>query len=406
MNFSTSQRVKKSQAAFLATVVMGSLLVVASPASNAAVAVATGQACNSKATVATAKNGKTVACKSGKWTEYKKAKLVFGAASATFAPKEEFAVYAVPKKLGYFAAENLEVSVVPTGGSIDAANLVGIGRIDISGADLGSSLAAIEKGGNLKVIGGLVMNFPWKMAVEPTSAIKVPADLVGKKVGIVSTGSGSFPFAKAWLTGHNLRTTDVEYISLGGAIGPAQLALKEKRVDALAYYTSAYALEEYAGTKYNYLPTPATLLPVRSLSWVVNTDAFNENPEIYERFLRAAFKGLIYSSTNVKSAATLGYTELPVTLAGASIASTIGLGMASLGTWLQSATPLTGTPSSWTSLGGISQTDWTINQAYAAAAGTIVASVSRANYYDERVLARANTFDRKAVIAAANKAAK
>lgn len=406
MKFSTSQRVKKSQAAFLATVVMGSLLAVSVPASNAAVTVTTGQACNSKATVATAKNGKTVACKSGKWTEYKKAKLVFGAASASFAPKEEFAVYAVPKRLGYFAAENLEVSVVPTGGSIDGVNLVGINRIDITGSDLGSALSAIEKGGDQKVIGGLVMNFPWKMAVESTSSIKKPEDLVGKKVGIVSTGSGSFPFAKAWLTGHGLKTTDVEYISLGGSIGPAQLALKEKRVDALAYYTSAYALEEYAGTKYNYLPTPAALAPVRSLSWIVNADAFNKNPEIYERFLRAAFKGLIYSSTNVKSATTLGYTELPVTLAGASIASSLGLGMASLKTWLESATPLTGTPSTWKALGGISQADWAVNQAYAAAAGTIVASVSRANYYDERVLARANTFDRAAIIAAANKAPK
>jgi NitT/TauT family transport system substrate-binding protein len=406
MNFSTSQRVRKSQAAILATVVMGSLLVVASPASNAAVTVTTGQACNSKATVATAKNGKTVACKSGKWTEYKKAKLVFGAASASFAPKEEFAVYAVPKQLGYFAAENLEVSVVPTGGSIDGVNLVGINRIDITGSDLGSALSAIEKGGDQKVIGGLVMNFPWKMAVDPTSSIKKPEDLVGKKVGIVSTGSGSFPFAKAWLTGHGLKTTDVEYISLGGSIGPAQLALKEKRVDALAYYTSAYALEEYAGTKYNYLPTPAALAPVRSLSWIVNADAFNKNPEVYERFLRAAFKGLVYSSTNVKSATTLGYTELPVTLAGATIASSLGLGMASLKTWLESATPLTGTPSTWKALGGISQADWAVNQAYAAAAGTIVASVSRANYYDERVLARANTFDKKAVIDRANKAPK
>jgi hypothetical protein len=80
--------------------------------------------------------------------------------------------------------------------------------------------------------------------------------------------------------------------------------------------------------------------------------------------------------------------------------------MASLKTWLESATPLTGTPSTWKALGGISQADWAVNQAYAAAAGTIVASVSRANYYDERVLARANTFDKKAVIDRANKAPK
>ena len=405
MKFSTSQRVKKSQAAFLATVVMGSLLAVSVPASNAAVTVTTGQACNSKATVATAKNGKTVACKSGKWTEYKKAKLVFGAASATLGPKEEFAVYAVPKKLGYFAAENLEVSVVPTGGSIDAANLVGIGRIDIAGADLGPTLTAIEKGGDQKVIGGLVVNFPWKIAVDPTSSIKKPEDLIGKKIGIISTGSGSFPFAKAWVAGHGLKATDVEYISTG-QIGPSTLALQNKSVDAIALYASVYAGQEFTGTKFTYLPNPASLKGVASLSWAVNADAFNKDPEIYERFLRAAFKGLIYSSTNVKSATTIGYNELPVTLAGATLDSALPLGMVQLKTWLGTATPLTGAPISWKALGGISQADWVINQAYAKAAGTIVTDVSRANYYDERVLARANTFDRAAIIAAANKAPK
>jgi NitT/TauT family transport system substrate-binding protein len=405
MKFSTSQRVKKSQAAFLATVVMGSLLAVSVPASNAAVTVTTGQACNSKATVATAKNGKTVACKSGKWTEYKRAKLVFGAASALLAPKEEFAVFAVPKRLGYFAAENLDVTVVPTGGSVDAANLVGIGRIDIAGADLGPVLTAIERGGDQKVIGGLVVNFPWKIAVDPTSNIKKPEDLVGKKIGIISAGSGSSNFARAFLTGHGLKTTDVEYISTG-QIGTSTLALQNKQVDAIALFASAYAGQEFTGTKFNYLPNPASLKGVASLSWTVNADAFNANPEIYERFLRAAFKGLIYSSTNVKSATTLGFTELPVTLAGATIASSLGLGMAQLKTWLETATPLTGTPRTWKALGGISQADWAVNQTYAQAAGTIVTAVSRANYYDDRVLARANTFDRAPIIAAANRAPK
>jgi NitT/TauT family transport system substrate-binding protein len=406
MKFSTSQRVKKSQAAFLATVVMGSLLAVSVPASNAAVTVTTGQACNSKATVATAKNGKTVACKSGKWTEYKRAKLVFGAASAAFAPKEEFAVWAVPKALGYFAAENLDVTVVPTGGSNDAANLVGINRIDIGGADLGSILTAIEKGGDQKVIGGLVVNFPWKIAVDPTSNIKKPEDLVGKKIGVISAGSGSSNFAKAFLVGHGLKADAVEYVSTG-QIGTSTLALQNKSVDAIALFASAYAGQEFTGTKFNYLPNPASLKGVASLSWAVNADAFNKNPEVYERFLRAAFKGLIYSSTNVKSATTIGFKEIPATVpVGSTIAASLGLGMAQLKVWLDTATPLTGTPSTWKALGGISQTDWATNQAYAKLAGTIVVDVSRANYYDERVLARANTFDRAAIIAAANKAPK
>ena len=56
MKFSTSQRVNKSQAAVLATMLIGSILVVTSPASNAAGPVKAGKACSqTEDTVAKAK---------------------------------------------------------------------------------------------------------------------------------------------------------------------------------------------------------------------------------------------------------------------------------------------------------------------------------------------------------------
>ncbi|MEJ6608070.1 MAG: ABC transporter substrate-binding protein [Candidatus Planktophila sp.] len=407
MKFSTSQRVKKSQAAVLATMLIGSILVVTSPASNAAGPVKAGKACSqTEDTVAQAKKGQTLACKSGKWTRYESASLVYAATSSSYGAKEEFAVYSVPQQLGYFKNEKLTVSIVPSGGSVDAVNLVSVGRVDITGADLGSALSGIQKGANIKVIGGLVMNFPWKMATDPSSSIKKPADLKGKTIGIISTGSGSWPFAKAWLTGHGISYSGNKFVSLGGSIGPAKVALFNGSVDAIAYYTAGYAGEEFLGTKFNYLETPQALIPVRSLSWIVNADKYAENPEIYERFLRAAFKGLTYSSTNLKSATTLGFTELPAVLAGATVDSKIGSAMASLKAWLESATPLTGAPATWNTLGSINTREWVINQAYAKAAGTITTGVSRAKYFDGSNLARANTFDREPIVAAANKAPK
>ena len=407
MKFSTSQRAKKSQAAVLATMLMGSILVVTSPASNAAAAVKVGNACNSlKDTVAQAKKGQTLACKSNKWTKYKKASLVYAATSAAYGAKEEFAVYSVPKQLGYFKNEKLDVSIVPSGGSVDAVNLVSVGRVDITGADLGSALSGIQKGANIKVIGGLVMNFPWKMAADPKTNIKKPSDLKGKKIGIISTASGSFPFAKAWLTGHGVDYKGNQFVSLGASIGPASVALLNGSVDAIAYYTAGYAGAEYLGTKFNYLETPQSLLPVRSLSWIVNADKYAEDPEIYERFLRAAFKGLTYSSTNLKEATKLGFAELPAVLAGSTVDAKIGSSMASLKAWLESATPLQGAPTTWNKLGSITTREWVINQAYAKAAGSITAGVSHAKYFDGSNLAKANTFDREAIVAAANKAPK
>ncbi len=408
MSIQTTSSFKKVRTALLGAVLAGSLVAAVTPATVAATGVKAGQACTAVGTVGVATNGNTLACKGtagkAKWTGYKKAAVVFGAASAAFAPKEEFAVYAVPKQLGYFKAENLDVSAVTTGGSIDAVNLVGQGRIDIAGADLGSALQGIARGVNIKIIGGLVQNFPWAMTTDPKKNIKTPADLKGKTIGIIGFGSGSYPFTKAWLAGNGMKETDVKLVAVGGSIAPATVALERGDVDALAFFLSAYAATEFTGTKYNYLPNPAALTGVRSLSWVVNADRYNADPEVFERFLRGAFKGLIYSTQNTKSATTLGYTEIPAALAGQTLASRLDSGTFQLKAWLATATPTSGTPVSWNYLGDIPLGDWTKSQAYTRAAGTTVTAISRARYFDSKVLKNANSFDRKPIVAAADRA--
>jgi NitT/TauT family transport system substrate-binding protein len=201
-----------------------------------------------------------------------------------------------------------------------------------------------------------------------------------------------------------MKETDVKLVAVGGSIAPATVALERGDVDALAFFLSAYAATEFTGTKYNYLPNPAALTGVRSLSWVVNADRYNADPEVFERFLRGAFKGLIYSTQNTKSATTLGYTEIPAALAGQTLASRLDSGTFQLKAWLATATPTSGTPVSWNYLGDIPLGDWTKSQAYTRAAGTTVTAISRARYFDSKVLKNANSFDRKPIVAAADRA--
>jgi NitT/TauT family transport system substrate-binding protein len=404
MNFSTSSRAKKSQAALFAVLVAGSLLA-ATPVSNAAAAVKIGAACSKANAIASATNGKTVTCKSNKWTAYKTATLKFGSTASSYAPKEEFAVYAVPKKAGFFAAENLDVTVFPANGSLAAAQLVASGVLDIAGSDLGSAQKAIEAGGNIVVIGGMVVNWPWLISVKDGSPIKTPADLKGKTIGIVSFVSGSYPYAKAFLEANNMTEKDVKLVAVGGAAGPANAQLQSGAVDALSFYGSAYADMEFAGTKLSYLKNPDYMKAVRSLSWVANADKYAANPEVFERFLRATFKGLIYSKTNISSATKLGLDEFPQTLLGKTVAERLPSATASLKAWVDSATPTTGTPATWKPLGSITKAEWVVNQDYAKKAGDKVSNVDFEDFLDTSVLARANTFDRAKVIAKA-KAAK
>ena len=405
MSFPATTRMKKSPATLLAVLLTGALVSVLVPSANAATtSVAVKSKCTKSGELAVAKKtGATLKCDGKKWRGYKAATSVLAIASAAFSPKEEFAIFAVPKNLGYFKAENLTVSAVPSTGSIDVVNIVSAGRADVGVADLGSAMQGIEKGARIRIVGGLVQNFPWAMATNPAANIKSAADLKGKKIGIIGFGSGSYPYTKAWLAGNGLAESDVTLVATGSAIAPATEALMKGDVDAIAYYTAVYASSEFLGTKYSYLPNPAALTGVRSLSWIVNSAKYKEDPEVYERLIRAANKGLVYSSTNLKAAVLLGYQEFPALLAGATVESKVPAAMAGLKAWLASATPTTGKPASWSNLSNISAEDWKKSQDYTKAAGTIVSEIDLEVFLDRALVVRVNAYDRKAVVAAANK---
>ena len=351
MSFPATTSMKKSPATLLAVLLTGALVSVLVPSANAAPAkiVANAKCTKSAALAVDTKTGATLKCDGKKWLRYKAATSVLAIASAAFSPKEEFAIFAVPKNLGYFKAENLTVSAVPSTGSIDVVNIVSAGRADVGVADLGSAMQGIEKGARIRIVGGLVQNFPWVIATNPTEA------------------------------------------------------LMKGDVDAIAYYTAVYASSEFLGTKYSYLPNPAALTGVRSLSWIVNTAKYKEDPEVYERLIRAANKGLVYSSTNLKAAVLLGYQEFPALLAGATVESKVPAAMAGLKAWLASATPTTGDPVSWNKLSDISPEDWKKSQDYTKAAGTIVSDIDLEVFLDRALVLRVNAYDRKAIVAAANK---
>jgi len=336
--------------------------------------------------------------------QYVPATVRVAVASATIQANNDVAIQGVAKGMGYFAAEKLTATNLLTGGSAAAVQAVGSGSADITGADLGSVMQAVEKGIKLKVVGSLVTNWPWRIAVLPGSAIKTGADLKGKKIGIISLASGSFPFAKAVVTGSGMEITDAEYIPVGvGA--PAANALSTGAVDALALYTAVYAQIESAGTTLRYLANPASMVGVQSLVWTTTADFADKNPQVIERFLRAAYKALTFSGTSPEKAMYLGYQQYDTLLAGSTKALRITPDTKALTVWLESAgISKTGTTDGWPKTwGGISTQAWLRTQAYAQAAGSIKRAITIDDMWMPQFLVAANNFNRNTIIAQANK---
>jgi NitT/TauT family transport system substrate-binding protein len=326
------------------------------------------------------------------------AKITFAIASAVIGPKEEVAVIAAGKELGYFAEEKLTVDTINADGSIAAVQAVASNSAQVTAADTGSILAAAEKRVPIKAIGGLVQNWPWVMAVKPDSPINSAADLKGKNIGVISLASGSAPYARAYVSEAGLDPTkDVQLLPVG--VGPqAAAALSSGKVDALALYTQAYSVIENAGTKLKYLDNPELFQGIRSLSFAVRDSSLQRDKAVYERFLRAAYKSLLFSAANPEAAMKIGYKVYPQILAGQTPETRLANDMKNLVAWLKTATPASGTPENWDEWGNVSEEEWKKTVEYTKGAGQIKADVPLDRVWDDSLLKAANDFDAQAVL--------
>jgi NitT/TauT family transport system substrate-binding protein len=326
------------------------------------------------------------------------AELTFAIASAVIGPKEEVAIVAVAEEMGYFEEEGLTVDTVNADGSVAAVQAVAGGNADITPADAGSILAGIQGNVPITAIGGVVQNWPWRIATLPDSDISSPEDLEGRRIGVISLASGSAPYARAFVNEGGLDpATDVELVPVGvGA--QAAAALTGGDVDVLALYTQAYQVIEDSGTELEYLDNPDIFDGIRSLTYAVSTSALEENPDVYERYLRASYKALLFSAANPEAAMRMGYEVYPSILGGADPESRIDADVSSLTAWLETATPAEGEPADWSDWGAISEEEWEKTQEYTVFAGQIQEPLPLDRVWDGSLLEAANDFDAEAVL--------
>lgn len=309
---------------------------------------------------------------------------------------EEVFLYAVPKALGFFSEEGIDVSVMTAGGSVAAGQILISNGADLAPMVAEAILAIREQGGTPKGFYSLKRNNGFTVGVPAGSKITKLGDIVGKTVGFSSTGSGPDKMLMEQLRQDGVAGS-YQPISLGTGPG-VMTAVKSGQVDALMMWDAIYAIFENQGMKLDHYEIP--LQDKLAGYTVAATDQFiASNPKIVEGFCRATAKALHFTLTDPKAAVEIFYKEYPTLLpAGKSHDDAVSDGVNVMKAWLERA-------QKWLSIGDKTGYEdparWTFTAELYAKFGQLKGTAKAEDAYTGTFFEKCNDFDRSKIEALA-----
>ncbi|MEV4201579.1 ABC transporter substrate-binding protein [Micromonospora globbae] len=323
--------------------------------------------------------------------------------TATVPGSTQIALYAVPKQMGYFKDEGLNVDLKTANGSSAALQVIAAGDALATNAEVASTMAAAEQGVQVKTFGSINTSFPWKIGIPTGSSIASPADLKGKKIGVISLASGSNLFTRSFLNENGIDPDkDVKILPVGQG-QQAKAALDSGQVDAIALYAELFAQLEQTGSTFTYLDNPALFDAMPSIAFTASSRTLGgKDRELLVKYARAAYKGLMFARLNPDAAIDMGLKTFPE-LAGSNgdtperRKELVTL----LKAWMSTSTPQTDDPSSWPAWGELTDAQLKKAAEYAVSTGQVKKEPNITDVFDGSLIKDINDFDHDAVIKAA-----
>lgn len=205
----------------------------------------------------------------------------------------------LPKALGYFQQEGLDVNFAGAAGSQPALQMVLSGNGDVATVQPITLFQLRPKGAHVKAFYTFVRHNWFYPVVIEGSPIKSLQDFKGKRIGVQSMGASMIPFMKLVLGDAGLDSErDVTFVGTGGGAGAAAL-LAQGKVDVLALWSAQYAAMENAGfTLHKFVDVS----PIKDMSFAVSFVARDEwlrdNPKVAVGLGRSLARATLFAMTN------------------------------------------------------------------------------------------------------------
>ena len=209
------------------------------------------------------------------------------------------------KQLGYYATEGIEFAIQPGGPSIDGVAIVASGRWEVGQVSSSpSNMLAVSQDLPIKVFATGLQQHPYTFFSLKKNPIRTPQDMVGKKIGIQSTG---LVLLRALLAKNKIDEKTMTIIPIGADMTP----LLTGQVDTVTgWQTNTSALKPLGAERVD-LRLWDTGVRLYALPYYATNDMIQKQPETLVRFLRATARGWAYANKNRDAATDLLIKEYP-----------------------------------------------------------------------------------------------
>ena len=310
---------------------------------------------------------------------------------------EEIFLYAVPKRLGYFAAEGLDVDIQNSQTGMISAQVLQSSNAQVATTAAAAIMAVREQNGDLVSFFNLKRNAGTFLVVLKNSPIQKLEDLKGKNVGAPSFGAGGGLGLKQNLSAIGI--TPDQYTGIATGAGPSAIAaLRNGQIDALVMWDAMLGAAENTGLELRTVNIPLEDGQVGTT--LATTASFaKSNPKDVAGYCRAMTKGLLFTATNPAAAIRIFWEEFPTTKpANLDNATALKNSVHIMNRFLEKA--LQGQPEG-ARLGEFIKPNWQNTHAAFVKLGTLKGTEAATDSYTEQFLSACNDFDRAAVVAQA-----
>ena len=209
------------------------------------------------------------------------------------------------KRMGYFEAEGIELDIQPGGPSIDGVAVVASGRFELGQVSSSPSLMlAVSQGLPIKCFAAGIQKHPYCFFSLKKKPIRTAQDMVGKKIGIQSTG---IILLKALLAKNKIDEKAVTIVPIGADMAP----LLTGQVDAVTGWLTNTSALKVLGPERVDMALWDTGVKLYALPYYATTTTLQTKGDALAGFLRATAKGWQWADKNRDAAVDLLVKEYP-----------------------------------------------------------------------------------------------